>query len=151
MKLGNDLHIFVQIPFRWQSLSMCCDLIEIPAFELIDYLYMATTQCDLEVEKSFLTIFRRERIWGEYLKGRHYYLAPSFFSDWQGDNKQILAGREPWSSGYGMRLAIWRLRVRIPVPFTGWTFFHINLLQTCIDVWLKKTENKQKDAGDGPF
>ena len=37
-------------------------------------------------------------------------------------------GREPWSSGYGRRLMFRRLWVRIPVPYTRWTFFHIYLL-----------------------
>ena len=37
-------------------------------------------------------------------------------------------GREPWSSGNGRRLMILRSWVRIPVPYTGWTFFRINLL-----------------------
>ena len=41
-------------------------------------------------------------------------------------NKCIL-GREPWSSGYGRRLMFQRLWVRIPAPFTGWTFFHIHI------------------------
>ena len=29
---------------------------------------------------------------------------------------------EPWSSGYGWRLAFWRLWVRIPAAYAGWTF-----------------------------
>ena len=32
---------------------------------------------------------------------------------------------EPWSSGYGKRLKFQRLWVRIPAPYTGWTFFTI--------------------------
>ena len=32
-------------------------------------------------------------------------------------------GREPWSSGYGRRLVFWRSWVRIPAPWTVWTFF----------------------------
>ena len=40
--------------------------------------------------------------------------------------------------------------VRIPVPYTGWTFFHIYLLQN-LKCLLEKTENKQKEAGVGPF
>ena len=35
---------------------------------------------------------------------------------------------EPWSSGYERRLISWRSWVRIPGPYTGWTFFHIYLL-----------------------
>ena len=38
------------------------------------------------------------------------------------------SGREPWSSGYGKRLAFWRSWVQIPAPYTGWTFFHMYLL-----------------------
>ena len=38
----------------------------------------------------------------------------------------------PWrllrSSGYGIRLVILWLLVWIPAPYTGWTFFNINLL-----------------------
>ena len=34
-----------------------------------------------------------------------------------------------------------RLRVRSPALYTGWTFFHIYLLETVI-VYLKKTEMK---------
>ena len=32
-------------------------------------------------------------------------------------------GREPWSSGKGKRLTFQRSWVRIPAPYTGWTFF----------------------------
>ena len=42
-----------------------------------------------------------------------------------------------------MRLAIWRLWVQIPAPFTGCTFFHINLLQKLYRCLFKKTENKR--------
>ena len=37
-------------------------------------------------------------------------------------------GWERWSSGYGWRLMFVRLWVRIPAPYTGWTYFHIDLL-----------------------
>ena len=43
-------------------------------------------------------------------------------------SKKVLAWREPWSSGYGRRLMFRRWWVRIPSPYTGWTFFHFNLL-----------------------
>ena len=39
-----------------------------------------------------------------------------------------VCGREPWSSGYGRRLTLWRSWVRIPVPYTRWILFHMNLL-----------------------
>ena len=35
----------------------------------------------------------------------------------------MLPGREPWSCGYGRRLTFWRSWVRIPVPYSGRTFF----------------------------
>ena len=41
-------------------------------------------------------------------------------------------GHEPWSSGYGWQLMFERLRVRIPALYTGWTFFHIDLLQKIV-------------------
>ena len=47
-----------------------------------------------------------------------------------------------------MRLSIWRSWVRIPAPYTGWTFFTLICCKNCIDVCLKKTE---KEAGNGPF
>ena len=56
-----------------------------------------------------------------------------------------LGGSPGRSSGYG------RSWVRIPVPYTGWTFSHINLLSNCIDVCLKKTGNKRKRGRDGPI
>ena len=33
-----------------------------------------------------------------------------------------VSGREPWSSGFGRRIKFWRLWVRIPSPYTGYTF-----------------------------
>ena len=42
--------------------------------------------------------------------------------------KNIKVGREPWSSSYGKRLMFQRSWVRIPAPYTEWTFFHICLL-----------------------
>ena len=42
--------------------------------------------------------------------------------------KSRTKGREPWSSGYGRRLMFQRSWVRIPAPYTGWTFVHIYLL-----------------------
>ena len=37
--------------------------------------------------------------------------------------KNVLWGQEPWSSGKGKRLTFRRSWVRIPAPYTGWTFF----------------------------
>ena len=45
----------------------------------------------------------------------------------QVDKKNWKIGWEPWSSGYWKRLTFQRSWVRIPAPYTGWTFFHINL------------------------
>ena len=63
----------------------------------------------------------------------------------------LLMSKYHWSSGIGRRPTLWRLWVRIPVPYTGWKFFHINLLKNCVDVCLKKTKNKQKRGRVGPF
>ena len=38
-------------------------------------------------------------------------------------NRSRMSGWELWSSGYGRRHIFWRLWVRIPAPYTGWTFF----------------------------
>ena len=37
-------------------------------------------------------------------------------------SKNIFYRRVPWSSGYGRRLMFHRSWVRIPAPYTGWTF-----------------------------
>ena len=62
-------------------------------------------------------------------------------------------GREPWSSGYGRRLMIQRLWVRIPAPYTGWTwhFFTLICCKNCSNVCLKKTENKRKRGQGWPI
>ena len=55
-----------------------------------------------------------------------FYLTLVSTSLSDGDNvkgKNINLGLEPWSSGYGRRLMFWRSWVRIPAPYTGWTFF----------------------------
>ena len=52
----------------------------------------------------------------------------------------ITVGREPWSSGNMRRLKIQRLWVRIPAPYTGWTFFTYVFVVMCF--W--KDENKWK-------
>ena len=40
--------------------------------------------------------------------------------------------------------------VRIPAPYTGWTFFsHVFVVK--IVMFVRKDENKRKEAGDGPF
>ena len=37
-----------------------------------------------------------------------------------------------WSSGYGRRLMSWRPWVRIPAPYTSWTYFHAELFKNSI-------------------
>ena len=60
-------------------------------------------------------------------------------------------GREPWSSGYGKRLTFRRLWVRIPAPYTGWTFFTYICCKGCNDVCLRGPKINEKEAGVGPF
>ena len=56
--------------------------------------------------------------------------------------------REPWSSGYGKRLMFLMSWVRIPAPYTGWTFFHIIFCKICNDVFLKRPIiNKKRGRG----
>ena len=44
--------------------------------------------------------------------------------------------RESWSSGSGRRLMFQRLWVRIPAPYTGWTFFtYLSIVKFVIYVW----------------
>ena len=57
-------------------------------------------------------------------------------------------GREPWSSGKGKRLTFRRSWVRIPAPYTGWTFF--TYCKNC-NVCLKRPKINEKEAGVGPF
>ena len=56
----------------------------------------------------------------------------------------------PKGGRYGLRrLMSWRSWVRIPAPYTGWTFFTFICCKIVMFVW--KDENKQKEAGFGPF
>ena len=50
----------------------------------------------------------------------------------------VVMGGDSHSEGRGCR---------IPVPYTGWTFFHINLLKICIDVCLKRPKLNEKRPG----
>ena len=59
-------------------------------------------------------------------------------------------GRTPWSSGYGRRLMSRRSWVRIPAPYTGWTFFSYILYKNC-NVCLKKMKINEKEVRIGPF
>ena len=52
-------------------------------------------------------------------------------------------GRVLWFCGYGMRLAIWRLWVRILALYTEWTFLHIFVVKMVKFVYWK-VENKTK-------
>ena len=62
-------------------------------------------------------------------------------------------GLEPWSSGYGWRLKFKRPWVRIPAPYTGWTFGHFLTLICCKNsiVCLKRPKINEKEAGVDPF
>ena len=59
-------------------------------------------------------------------------------------------GRKPWSCGYGKRLTFLRSWVRIPAPYTGWTFFTYICCKNC-NVCLKRLKINEKEAGIGPF
>ena len=53
---------------------------------------------------------------------------------WDNDSESVptnkfALGQEPWSRGFGRRLMFQRSWVRIPAPYTGWTFFHIYLFE----------------------
>ena len=65
--------------------------------------------------------------------------------------KILSVGQKPWTSGCGMTLTIWRLWVRTPAPYTGWTFF--TLICSKIDVMFvwKRSKINEKEAGYGPF
>ena len=57
-----------------------------------------------------------------------------------------LKTREPWSSGYRGQLMFERLWVRIPAPYTGWTFGHFFPLiccKICIDCLNRPKINKK--------
>ena len=56
--------------------------------------------------------------------------------------------QEPWPSCKGKRLAFRRLWVRIPAPYTGWTFF--TYCKNC-NVCLKRPKINEKEAGVGPL
>ena len=61
-------------------------------------------------------------------------------------SKDIFSGREPWSSGYGRRLIIWKLLwVRIQAVYTGSTFFTFTCCKIVMFVW--KDEENEKEAG----
>ena len=62
-------------------------------------------------------------------------------------SREVL-GRDPWSCGYGRRLMFWRLWVRIPAPYTGWTlhFFTLTCCKNCI-ACLKRLKINEKEAG----
>ena len=59
-----------------------------------------------------------------------------------------MLGQELWSSGYGRRLTIQRLWVRIPAPYTGWKrhFFTLICCKICNNVCLKRPKMNEKEA-----
>ena len=66
--------------------------------------------------------------------------------------RHLIVGWEPWSSGYGRRLTYQRSWVRIPVPYTGWTWYFFTLI-CCKKLYclFEKTENKRKRGRDWPI
>ena len=51
----------------------------------------------------------------------------------------------PWSSGYGRRLLLKRLWVRILAPDPGWTFFTLLCCKNCTVYLYEKSDNKRKE------
>ena len=86
--------------------------------------------------------------WKDEIKKRNGQKRPIFEKTKQ---KIEVLGREPWSSGYGRRLMFERSRVWIPAAYIGWTwlFSHWFVVKIVLIVW--KDQNKQKEAGIGPF
>ena len=64
--------------------------------------------------------------------------------------KNIALGLETRSSGYWIRLIEWILWVQILAWNTRWTFFTLIFYKNR-NVGLKKSDNNQKEARDGPF
>ena len=60
-------------------------------------------------------------------------------------------GREHWSIGYGRRLIVWRPWVRIPAPYTGWTFFTLICCKIALMLVWKRLKINEKEAGDDPL
>ena len=59
----------------------------------------------------------------------------------------MIPGQEPWSSGYRSRLNFQRLRVQIPAPYTGWTFFHIPICCKICNMCLKSRKLMKRGQG----
>ena len=59
-------------------------------------------------------------------------------------------GQEPWSNGYGRRLVSWRMRVRIPAPYTGRAFF-TNICCKNGKSLFEEMKINTKEAEDGSF
>ena len=60
-------------------------------------------------------------------------------------NHKAFIRREPWSSGYGLQLMFKRSWVRIPAPYTGWTFFTLIRCKNCI-FCLKHSKINEKEV-----
>ena len=67
---------------------------------------------------------------------------------WQ--TNTIPVGQKPWPSGYGRQLMLKRSWVQIPTPYTGLTFFHIDLLQKLYRLF-EKTKNKPERGRGWPI
>ena len=72
------------------------------------------------------------------------------FYSWN-QTKNIIFGREPWSSGYGRWLTFQRSWVRILAPDTGWTWHFSHWFVVKIVCLFEKTENKRKRGRGWPI
>ena len=54
------------------------------------------------------------------------------------DPKCWRLGREPWSSGNGIRLMFWKSWVRIPAQYSGWRIFVVKIVM--MFVWRDKNK-----------
>ena len=90
------------------------------------------------LRKMFL--FGQRKMYEQQFRWRHFY--PLTF---------VTIGREPWSSDYGRRLTFWRSWVRIPVPYTGWTFFTLICCKVGLMFVWKRPKLNEKDADMAHF
>ena len=76
------------------------------------------------------------------------YLGRCYLSHWR---LLLKPYKQPCSSGYGRPLMFKRLTVRIPAPYTGWTwhFSHFFPEKNVLIVW--KDENKRKRCHGWPI
>ena len=77
-------------------------------------------------------------------------LSKQILWDEQSTPTVLTKAKLPWSSGYGMRLMVWRSWVRIPALYTEWIFF-IYICCKNFHVCLKKTKNEWKRGRGRPI